>query len=275
MPFIDVEGIRVHYEEAGRGAPALLIHGWGATTKFWTMTFPALAGTYRCVAIDLPGFGESDKPDVPYTIDWYAGFVGKLLDALGWPKATLCGHSMGGQISALFAARNPGRVERLVMVNPPVHGHTSLFLKARALLLPLFRWLMWVFMHVRFVRHWVAKDFTYKVRLSDDIVDDVIRTTYASSIGSVLSLSSTDLVPHLRSISAPTLVIGSERDGVIRPIQHAIAAREVPGAMYVTLPDVGHCPMFEVQDAFVRHVSGFLLPALTRPVATGSMGTSA
>lgn len=261
MPFIQVDGIQVHYEEAGSGEPALLIHGWGATLKFWRGMLAPLSAHYRCVAIDLPGFGESDKPDVPYTIEWFAGFVGKLLDALGWQKAVFCGHSMGGMISSLFASQHPERVERLVVVNPPIHGPSSLFAKAKFMLLPVFRWFMWIFMHVKFVRHWVSRDFTYKVRLADDVIDGVIATTYASSIGSVLSLKSTDVVPHLRSIQAPTLVLGTDNDGVIHTSQHALAAREIPGATHVVIADCGHCPMFEAPDAFSRAITDFLVPA--------------
>lgn len=265
MAFITVDGIKVHYEEAGSGAPALLIHGWGASWKFWRMMLGPLSASYRCVAIDLPGFGESDRPDLPYTIEWYTGFVGRLLDALGWPKAVLCGHSMGGMISALFAAKNPARVERLVVVNPPIHGPSSLFLKARMMLAPVFRWLMWVFMHVRFVRHWVARDFTWQVRLADEMVDDVLATTYQSSIGSVRSLASTDVSPYLRSIQAPTLVLGTDKDAVIHTSQHTLAAREIPGAVHVVLPGVGHCPMFEAPEAFSKHVADFLLPVPSQP----------
>lgn len=264
MPFLTVDGIQVHYEEAGSGEPALLIHGWGATLKFWRMMLPTLSARYRCVAIDLPGFGQSDKPDVPYTIEWFSGFVAKLLDTLGWPKATLCGHSMGGMISILFAAKHPDRVQRLVVVNPPIHGPSSLYLKARLMLAPVFRWFMWIFMHVGFIRRWVSRDFTYKVRLPQEVIDDVISTTYASSIGSVLSLVSTDVAPHLGSIQAQTLVLGTDKDAVIRPDQQALAARAIPGAVHVVIPDCGHCPMFEEPEAFSGHVAGFLMPASTQ-----------
>jgi len=67
-----VDGVPVYLAEEGTGPPVLFLHGWGATAKFWRRSFAALAGRFRCLAADWPGFGRSGKPDAVYQTDWLA-----------------------------------------------------------------------------------------------------------------------------------------------------------------------------------------------------------
>ena len=118
--FVEIEGVRVHYLEAGRPqAPALvLIHGFCTSTFVWREVIVPLAEAgFRVVAPDLLGFGFSAKPaDGEYTIEAQARLIVGLLDALGVGRASLVGSSYGGAVAAVCALDFPARVERLVLV---------------------------------------------------------------------------------------------------------------------------------------------------------------
>src|SRR5712692_6758633 len=118
--FTTVNGVRIHYQEAGdEKAPAMiLIHGFISSTLIWNEVFLPLADAgFRVIAPDLPGYGYSDKPaDAEYTIAAQARAVTALLDRLGIDKATIVGASYGGAIAATMALDYPERVERLVLI---------------------------------------------------------------------------------------------------------------------------------------------------------------
>src|SRR3989440_11542915 len=118
--FVRVDGVRMHYQEAGEAsAPALvLIHGFLASNFIWRDVLVPLAHAgFRVIAPDLVGFGFSDKPaNGEYTIEYQAHKVVGLLDELNVARATLVGSSYGAAVSAVCALDYPERVERLVLV---------------------------------------------------------------------------------------------------------------------------------------------------------------
>lgn len=118
--FVELDGVRVHYQEAGAvGAPTLVLsHGFCASTFVWSdVLLPIAEMGFRVVALDLVGFGFSQKPGgFDYTIEAQARVVVRLLDALGIERAALVGSSYGGAVAAACALDFPERVERLVLV---------------------------------------------------------------------------------------------------------------------------------------------------------------
>jgi pimeloyl-ACP methyl ester carboxylesterase len=116
---VDTELGRMSTFEAGTGEPLVLIHGLGATKAEFLPTVPALAPHFRTIAIDLPGFGDSDKPfPAKYDAPFFARWVEALLDALGLERVHLLGHSMGGRVALEVGMRTPNRIDRLVLMAP-------------------------------------------------------------------------------------------------------------------------------------------------------------
>jgi pimeloyl-ACP methyl ester carboxylesterase len=116
---VDTELGRMSTFEAGNGEPLVLIHGLGATKAEFLPTVPALAPHFRTIAIDLPGFGDSDKPfPAKYDAPFFARWVEALLDALGLDRVHLLGHSMGGRVALEVGMRHPDRIDRLVLMTP-------------------------------------------------------------------------------------------------------------------------------------------------------------
>ncbi|MEO8897741.1 MAG: alpha/beta fold hydrolase [Candidatus Dormibacter sp.] len=111
---------RLNVYVAGDGPPLLLLHGLGGSGRYWAGLAPHLAATRTLIAPDLAGFGRSDKPSVDYSRAFHVDSLDALLEALGvaTPLA-LAGHSMGGVLAALFAARHPERIESLALAAAP------------------------------------------------------------------------------------------------------------------------------------------------------------
>jgi pimeloyl-ACP methyl ester carboxylesterase len=121
--WIEVEGLRIHCLTAGKtDAAVLLLHGGGydSASLSYKQSIGPISQHHRVIAPDWPGYGQSDKPKVRYSTEYYVDFLGQLMDALGLEKASLVGISMGGAISLGFSLRWPRRVEKLVLVDS--HG---------------------------------------------------------------------------------------------------------------------------------------------------------
>jgi pimeloyl-ACP methyl ester carboxylesterase len=111
-------GTRVHFKSLGLGTTAVVfVHGWGCDLTFWRAQVPAVDGRVRAIFLDLPGFGRSDKPEVAYTMDYFAGAVEAVLQAAGVEHAVLVGHSMGAPVIRQFYRRFRPKVTALVVVD--------------------------------------------------------------------------------------------------------------------------------------------------------------
>src|SRR6185436_2853588 len=139
--FTRVGGVRIHYQEAGdESAPAIiLIHGFISSTLIWSEVFlPLAAAGFRVIALDLPGYGDSEKPpDARYTIDSQAYAVVGLMNRLGIDEATIVGASYGGAVPATIALDYPERVSRLVLVGAVINDVPMQSLMPRIGRLPL------------------------------------------------------------------------------------------------------------------------------------------
>jgi pimeloyl-ACP methyl ester carboxylesterase len=115
----DVLGARVHYLHAGSGRPMVLIHGLVGSSLIWRRNVAALAQQAGVYAIDLPNMGKSQRiPDLDATLEATADRVAAFMDAVGIEQADLVGHSHGGAVSLMLAARHPERVRSLILFAP-------------------------------------------------------------------------------------------------------------------------------------------------------------
>ncbi len=113
MPQVEVDQLTINYEVQGEGEPLLLIPYTSADHACYAFQLPAYTEHFSCIAIDLPGSGESDKPPGPYSTDGYADQVAAFLDAIGVERPHVAGMSLGAAVGIHLAARHPGRVRSL------------------------------------------------------------------------------------------------------------------------------------------------------------------
>lgn len=113
--YADYRDMLVYYEAYGGNEPALVfVHCWAGNRKFWREQQKAFSGKYRVVLLDLPGHGQSGKPEIRYDLDLFAGAVQAVMDTVDVEKAVLIGHSMGFAVSRQLALNSPERVIGLV-----------------------------------------------------------------------------------------------------------------------------------------------------------------
>jgi 3-oxoadipate enol-lactonase len=113
MPLISIDGLTINYDVQGEGEPLVLIPYTSADHACWAFQLPAYTEHFACIALDLPGTGESDKPAGPYSTETHADQIAALLGAIGIEQAHVAGMSFGAAVGMHLAARHPGRVRSL------------------------------------------------------------------------------------------------------------------------------------------------------------------
>lgn len=232
--FVSIQGLTLHYAEAGRGDPLVLLHGWPQHWYMWRHQIPHLAQQYRVLCPDLRGFGWSDAPSTGYEKEQLANDVIGLLDALKIGRFRLMGHDWGGWIGFLLCLRHPQRIPRYLALNSP---HPFQKLDRRAVVLwrfwyqgliasPLLgRWLVGT--HPAFVGRVLHWGLVHK-RWTDEEVN-----TYASRLkeparahASVMLYRSfllREFIPTIRGrylaprLSTPALILFGVRDFALSP----------------------------------------------------------
>lgn len=259
-----VQGIEAVGSDQGAGDPLLLIHGWGGGSSHWRLMWPELATRYRCIAPELPGWGDSEKPAAPYTFAWYADWLAALLESRSAAPAYVAGHSMGATIALVLAQRHPRLVRKLALLNPVLRGSDGLKKRARTLSMPGLRRVAFWLTRWRWFLRYLTKSFTEReggLEEADMLL--VGRGTFRSMIRSLNALKSVDLTPSLRSVSTPTLVIGSEADREIAPEQ-AVLATGIPGTRLEMLKGCGHVSPLERPREVARLLIGFYGPGMRK-----------
>lgn len=113
------QGIDLAYVEVGSGPQTIVfIHGLGSYLPAWKKNYSELSNHYRCIAIDLPGYGKSSKGNHAYSMTFYAAVVKEFIEAKGLTNVVLAGHSMGGQIAMTAALQYPQLVDKLILSAP-------------------------------------------------------------------------------------------------------------------------------------------------------------
>jgi len=267
--FIEIDGVRAHYQEAGdKSNPALvLIHGFASSTLVWSKVFLSLAQAgFHVITVDLLGFGYSGKPrNGEYTIDGQANFLMKLLEHLGIKRATLVGSSYGGAVAATCALDHASRIEKLVLVgtvnnNEPLRFNLMRFFSSPILgdvVSPLLigsRRLLRRRMKRVYDRHeWVLDERRVDARHFPLRASGTQRAMVRTVRGWDAERISRDA--HL--IRQPTLLLWGENDIEIPLSDGERLHQEIPGSRLVVFLKCGHLPHEEYPEAFTEVVADF------------------
>ena len=114
-----LDSLDINYIKEGNGNKTLLFaHGLSSNSDAWSKNIATLSKDYTCIAIDLPGYGKSSKPEADYTPSYFAEILHQFIEKLELKNIILVGHSMGGQASIKFATKYPNDIEKLILVAP-------------------------------------------------------------------------------------------------------------------------------------------------------------
>lgn len=268
--FVNIDGARVHYQEFGDASkpPIVLIHGYTASVYVWKTAAPMLADAgFRVIAVDLLGFGYSEKPSwFDYSIQSHARMVSRFMDRLGIGRATVCGSSYGGAVALNLTLDNPESVEKLVLVdavcNDEPKNHPILRLAALPGLgevITPFLCDSKSFMKMRMYGTLAKANHHLITR---DRIDSIVRPLAAADgHHSVLATSrnwhANRLEQDAHLINQPTLIIWGDEDTVI-PIKHGYKLHEeILNSRFVVLKDCGHVPQEEKSELFTELVTEF------------------
>lgn len=268
--FVNVDGARVHYQEFGdRSAPPMiLIHGYTASVYVWKTVAPMLADAgFRVIAVDLLGFGYSEKPSwFEYTIDSQARMISRFMDTLGIGRAVIVGSSYGGAVTLSLALDYPERAEKLVLVdavcNDEVKNHPILRLASlRGIGEAMTPFLLDSKTFLRFRMQSTLAGANHHL-ITDDRIESIRRPLHAADgHHAVLATSRNwhaDRLEHdAHLIKQPTLIIWGDQDTVIDIKNGHSLHREILNSRFVIFKDCGHVPQEEKSELFTELVSEF------------------
>lgn len=272
----EVDGLRTHYLKAGEGnAPVLLLHGGGydSASLSYKHTIGSISRHHQVFAPDWPGYGQSDKPEIEYSTEYYVGFLGRLMDVLGLKKANLVGISMGGAISLGFSLRSPQRVEKLILVDShglgrEVPGRVASFALVR---LPLLNKLVWAALgRSRRMVEWSLQSVFYDPRaVTRELVDEVFQVAKKPGAGQAWRswqrneirrrCLRSNFLDRLHEVAAPTLILHGAEDKYVPVAWARRAHTTIKDSELHVLPQCGHWLTLEKPGEFNRALSEFLL----------------
>ncbi|MBI4468552.1 MAG: alpha/beta hydrolase [Acidobacteria bacterium] len=264
--FATIDGVRMHYQEKGEGPKLVLLHGFGSSTFTWKDVLDPLSTRFSVIAVDLMGFGFSEKPDTDYTVHRQAELVMKLLDQLNVERAMLCGNSMGGAVAIACAAADPDRVSSLVLLNSVAYADLDArsFLPSRRLLMPVAGESIaaLVALDDRFVAEGLKVCLYDPQKVTRDRVEAYGRPfrTRHGQRAVLQTLRNWDLSrieAAIPSLKQPVLLIWGADDRLVPLPSGARLHRDLPGSKWVVLSHCGHLPQEEYPARVAEEIMKF------------------
>jgi len=241
--FVRINGLRVFYENEGRGKPVLLLHGWGGKTGSVKPIFDILKTKFSVYSLDLPGFGRSETPENAWGTSDYGLFIKEFIENFGIRKIDLIGHSFGGRIGIWLSGNYPEMVNRLILISPSG-------IKPRRKLMYYFK--------------------VFIAKIAKAILPNNLKEKVYQKIGSkdykeagkmrptLIKILKEDLKPQLSKILAPTLLIWGENDRETPLYQGKIMEKGILNSRLEVIKNAGH---FSYLDNF-SHFSSLILDFL-------------
>ncbi|MHC1774251.1 MAG: alpha/beta fold hydrolase [Lentimicrobium sp.] len=267
-------GPEIAYVDEGKGDKVIIfIHGLGSYLPAWKKNIEGLKSSYRCIAIDLPGYGKSSKQPHSGKMSYYASVVKEFAEKLGLTQVTLAGHSMGGQISMVAALNYPELVKSLILVDP---AGFERFTEGQK------QWFRNV-MTFEGVKNTAAEDIQNNLAVNfynmpDDaefMITDRIAMRQAADfdnycyavVQSVNGMVDEPVIDLLNGITQPTLIIFGENDNLIpnrflnpgktKKIAEA-GKNKIPGSHLILVKKAGHFVQFEKPDEVNNGIMDFM-----------------
>lgn len=290
--FVDIDGVRVRYMDTENDEPAhvrapeppktdeggsvlepaktestekpvaVLVHGFASALDAWVTVVPALQKTHRVIALDLKGFGWTDRPEGDYSPEAQARLVLGLMKERGVQKAALVAHSWGSSVALAAALEAPERFTKIALYDAWVYEDQ---------LPPFFHWsradgvgeMLFGLYYKQRADERMAMAFYDKKFITEKLVEDIDQAlerpgTVAAALAAVRGQHYADIEARYRMVRKPVLLLWGRED-IVTPLRYGERlSRDLPNARLVTYPRCGHFPMIEAMNASNRDLVAFL-----------------
>jgi pimeloyl-ACP methyl ester carboxylesterase len=252
---IRVANLQIYAEEAGEGSPALvLLHYWGGSRRTWSEVIARLSSRFRCIAVDLRGWGRSDRQTEDYSLFAQADDVAGVIESLKVKDFVLVGHSMGGKIAQILAGRRPAGLRAVVLVAPAPPTPLRVPDAQKQAMLASYTTPEGIGDALKVISH---RPLTISQRLQ--VTEDSLGGAEPAKVAWVSEGMVLDVSKQTASINVPVCVIAGSADQV----EKEAALREailplVPRAKFKTIEGVGHLSPLEGPDEVAQQISDFL-----------------
>jgi pimeloyl-ACP methyl ester carboxylesterase len=264
MPQVDVDGLRINYDVQGEGEPLLLIPYTSADHACYAFQLPSYTEHFSCIALDLPGSGESDKPAGPYSTGGYADQVAGFLGAIGVDDAHVAGVSLGAAVGIHLAARHPRRVRSLSLHSGwhVTDDYLKIVIEQWRTLASTLPTIADVVIQAIFPWCFTPEMYVERPEFVDTLVD-FVRSRPAQSVDAFMAQTDAvlahDASAALGEIDVPTLITFGARDLVCstrfaQPLKSGIAGSEL-----VVFEHLSHAGLHEDPETFNTATLEFLL----------------
>ncbi len=258
MPTINLNNINIYYELHGEGAPLVMIHGLGSSTRDWEYQIDFFKKQFKILVFDLRGHGKTDKPETPYTVDLFASDAAALIQHIFPQGANVVGHSLGGMVAFQLTLDHPELVNTLTILN-----------SAPAVIFPTIKSQLYFHLRSFDVRFFGMKHistqlakmlFPYpdQANLRQTFIERWCENDPKAYLNSLKAFRGWTVMHRLPSLTCPTLIITADRD--YTPVTFKeFYTRMIPNAELVVIKNSGHISNVDQPEAFNNTLMNFLL----------------
>lgn len=246
---IVIQNCLINYIDEGTSSQTLLfLHGWRSSLTVWEEIIKDLKDSFRCIAIDLPGFGLSQEPPEPFNTKKYSEIVLEFTEKLSLKNVVPVGHSFGGRILISIGISNPKKFSKMVLVNPSGVKLSSKN-RARDLIVKIVKPVFKIGL-LKPLRNWIYKKMGWEDYIANSqsqfylaTYKNILKDIYNQSIG---------------KITAQVLVITSQNDKDAPPDTAKFISQNIKNSKLVEIADAGHFSFIDNPESFIKFLLEFL-----------------
>jgi pimeloyl-ACP methyl ester carboxylesterase len=260
--YIEANDTRVRYVDTGQGPAVVLLHGYASSLDVWAPVIPALAARHRVIALDLRGFGWTDRPPADYSPSGQAALVREIMDRLGVRRAALVAHSWGSSVALTHALESPERVAKIALYDAWVYESQlpSFFVWSR--LAGVGETLFSLYYRERPAERLATAfyDGRYVTPELREAVELAMQRpgTVAAALATARGQRYTALERRYREVQQPVLLLWGREDRVSPLAAGERLVRDLPHAALEVYERCGHFPMIEAREASTGALARFL-----------------